>query len=250
MSPMPCDDADEIAAALRRAGDPETAAGQRRYLKSDLEHLGVKLPELRALLRPYIRSLGKDDHARRQLLTTAGCLWLEPVFDQRLAAAILFQRRQDLLTPDDLAVLEDYLRDSHTWALVDTLTPHPVGRLLQREPVPVGAVLDRWAADEDFWIRRAALLAHLIPLKEGDREWPRFSRYADAMAEEREFFIRKAIGWVLRDYSRRRPDLVYEWVAPRTDRLSGVTMREAVKRLPAAQADALMAAYQQGRPAV
>jgi 3-methyladenine DNA glycosylase AlkD len=70
------------------------------------------------------------------------------------------------------------------------------------------------------------------------------------MLEERQFFIRKAIGWVLRETSKRRPDEVYRWIAPRTHRASGVTMREAVKYLDAGRADRLMAAYAAGRPAV
>jgi len=69
------------------------------------------------------------------------------------------------------------------------------------------------------------------------------------MLDEREFFIRKAIGWILRDTSRKRPQLVIDWIAPRTDRASGVTMREVVRHLPAADADRLMAAYRAGEPA-
>jgi len=64
------------------------------------------------------------------------------------------------------------------------------------------------------------------------------------MLAEREFFIRKAIGWVLRETGKRQPDLVATWLAPRAARASGVTMREAVKWLPADQRDTLMAAYQ------
>jgi 3-methyladenine DNA glycosylase AlkD len=68
------------------------------------------------------------------------------------------------------------------------------------------------------------------------------------MLDEREFFIRKAIGWVLRETSKRRPDEVTAWLAPRTHRASGVTMREAVKYLPSADAERLMAAYREKRP--
>jgi len=70
----------------------------------------------------------------------------------------------------------------------------------------------------------------------------RFFGYADAMPDEREFFIRKAIGWVLRDTAKRRPDLVFEWLLPRAARASGVTVREAVKPLPGDQRAAILAA--------
>jgi DNA alkylation repair enzyme len=87
-----------------------------------------------------------------------------------------------------------------------------------------------------------ALLALLEPHKAGASP-KRFFRYADAMLDAREFFIRKAIGWVLREEGKRRPDEVYQWLAPRAGRASGVTVREAVKYLEPAQRDAVLAGY-------
>jgi 3-methyladenine DNA glycosylase AlkD len=86
------------------------------------------------------------------------------------------------------------------------------------------------------------MLALLISLREGRGDFDRFGRYADAMLCEREFFIRKSIGWVLRDTGRKRPDLVYEWLLPRAARASAVTIREAVKPLSADQRAAILAA--------
>jgi len=103
-------------------------------------------------------------------------------------------------------------------------------------------VLDRWATDADFWIRRSALLALLGGLRRGEGDFDRFSRYADAMLEEKEFFVRKAIGWILRETAKKRPELVYEWVLPRASRASGVTLREAVKPLSEAQRKAVLSA--------
>lgn len=77
----------------------------------------------------------------------------------------------------------------------------------------------------------------------------RFFRYADQLLEEREFFIRKAIGWDLRDIGRKRPDLVRDWLSPRTDRVSGVTLREAVKYLAPGDAAVLLTAYRAKVPA-
>jgi 3-methyladenine DNA glycosylase AlkD len=92
------------------------------------------------------------------------------------------------------------------------------------------------------------MLALLVPLRRGAGDFERFARYADQLLDEREFFIRKAIGWVLRETGKRRPDLVAAWLAPRTGRASGVTVREAVKPLPPAQREELLAAYRARRP--
>ena len=87
------------------------------------------------------------------------------------------------------------------------------------------------------------------PLKH-DAPFEPFARRADAMLDETEFFIRKAIGWVLRETSKKRPKEVFDWIAPRTHRASGVTMREALKYLDPRRADRLMRAYRSGRPAI
>jgi 3-methyladenine DNA glycosylase AlkD len=75
----------------------------------------------------------------------------------------------------------------------------------------------------------------LLALRRGAGDFDRFARYADAMLDENEFFVRKAIGWVLRDTARKRPDLVFEWLEPRARRASGVTIREAVRHLSSEQ---------------
>ncbi|MGO8687073.1 MAG: DNA alkylation repair protein [Candidatus Dormibacteria bacterium] len=133
------------------------------------------------------------------------------------------------------------LRESRTWALVDELAAVVVGGLVERHP-ELGSTLDRWAGDPDFWIRRSALLALLLPLRRGAGDFARFAAYAETMLDEREFFIRKAIGWVLRDTGRKRPGLVYEWLLPRAWRASSVTVREAVKPLSPEQRAAILAA--------
>ena len=116
------------------------------------------------------------------------------------------------------------------------------------DPGSVTPHMDRWAGDDDFWIRRSSLLCELRPIRSGE-PLSRFVARADPMLEEQEFFIRKAIGWVLREAGKRRPDDVLAWLAPRTHRASGVTMREAVKYLAAADAERLMQAYRERRPA-
>jgi 3-methyladenine DNA glycosylase AlkD len=165
------------------------------------------------------------------------------VFECRLAAVIVLTDRRALLAASDVALIESFLRTSGTWALIDGLAADVMGSLVERYPELL-PTLDRWAADDDIWMRRSALLALLVPLRGGDlTHFPRFAGYADAMLDDREFFIRKAIGWVLRETGKRHPDVVADWLAPRASRASGVTMREAVRWLPSDRSDALMAAY-------
>jgi len=228
-----------IESHLRATGEPARAEQERRYLKSDLVHLGVSVPATRQIVRAALAERPALGH--RELADLVSALWASRVFECRRAAVEVLEVRCDALRPADIQLVETFLRESGTWALVDELATRVVGDLVERFP-ELASTLDRWASDEDFWIRRSALLALLLPLRRGEGDFERFGRYADAMLEEREFFIRKAIGWVLRDTGRRRPHLVYDWLAPRVMRASGTTVREAVKSLAEDQRQAIAAA--------
>lgn len=228
-----------IDADLRAGGSTERAGRERAYLKSDLEHYGTPVPSVRAAVRAFRRE--HPDLDGPHVVGLASALWAAPVHERRTAAVEVLVAYLPALGPSDIGTIEQLLRDAHTWALVDPLAGDVVGALVERFP-ELGDVLDRWVADDDFWIRRSALLALLRPLRRGGGDFDRFGRYADALLHEREFFIRKAIGWVLRDTAKRRPELVYEWLLPRAARASGVTIREAVKPLSAEQRAAVLAA--------
>jgi 3-methyladenine DNA glycosylase AlkD len=179
---------------------------------------------------------------RGELAAVAEALWARPVHECRMAAVELLDANVPLLHAKDANMVERMLRASGTWALVDGLAGNVMGGLVERHPELL-ARLDRWAADDDFWLRRSALLALLRPLRRGEGDFGRFSRYADQMLEEKEFFIRKAIGWVLRETAKHQPELVADWLAPRVHRASGVTLREAAKPLPSDVREQLLAAY-------
>ena len=227
-----------IERRLREAGTPERAAHEKRYLKSSLEHAGASVPAIRAIVKEALRG---GDVSHDELIELVTALWARPLHECRMAAVEALDLHSDVLRAQDIELIERLIRESGTWALVDGLAASVAGALVERCP-QLASTLDRWAADEDFWVRRSALLALLIPLRRGDGDFERFGAYADAMLDDREFFIRKAIGWVLRDTARRRPDLVFAWLEPRARRASGVTIREAVKRLSAPQRDRIAAA--------
>ncbi len=236
-------DVARIERELRAAGSPERAAGSQNYLKSTLEFTGTTVPQARAILLAWRRE--HPDLTGQRLTSLASNLWARPYFECREAAVLLLTDRRALLQPADAELVERLLRTSGTWALVDGLAADVMGSLVERFP-ELTTTLDRWATDENFWIRRSAMLALLVPLRRGDaKNFGRFAGYADAMLGEREFFIRKAIGWVLRETAKKHPDLVADWLAPRIDRASGVTVREAVKWLPAPRREELLTAYRQ-----
>jgi 3-methyladenine DNA glycosylase AlkD len=228
----------DIEQRCKAAGNAERAVGERAYLKSDLEFYGASVSEVRRVAKAFVTVY--PDLTHDELAALIRELWARPVHECRMTAVMLLELDARLLGRDDLALIESMIQGSPTWAYVDDLAGHAAGSLLIKYP-ELGSRIDAWAVDANFWIRRSALLAQLLPLKQG-AAFDTFAAYADAMLEEKEFFIRKAIGWVLRETSKRRPEEVYRWVLPRAGRASGVTLREAVKYLEPAQREAILAA--------
>jgi 3-methyladenine DNA glycosylase AlkD len=220
--------------------DPDRAAWDRGYLHSERVHLGVAIPNIRASARQFQRELGELSHAR--MLALLEHAWASDVHDLLAVAVALLERWKKQLIPEDLIWIERWLVESQTWSLVDWLAVPILGSLVEREPDATHPVLDRWALESNFWLRRSAMLALLVPLRSGGGDFDRFARYAVAMlpmtreasAEARKF-IDKTIGWILREVGRKRPELVRGFLAAHSSELAGLSVREAIKSLPAAE---------------
>jgi 3-methyladenine DNA glycosylase AlkD len=225
-----------VAEALRAHGTAERAVQEKRYLKSDLEFFGVTVPEMRGVVKGAVRGYPGVDGAG--MVAWAVALWGEPVHERRMAAVEILTLAAPRLGAAELAIVERLVRESGTWALVDGLACNVAGEIALRDPRS-WPVIDRWAVDADFWVRRSALLALLRGIRSRQPDLARFTRYAEPMLAERGFFIRKAIGWVLREISKPDPAWVASWTELHISEMSGVTFREAVRRLPASEAERL-----------
>lgn len=230
-----------LESQLREAGDPARAAGEKAYLKSDLEFIGTGVPYLRGVAKRFGKTF--PEMSRDDLIAVVEALWRPPVHELRSLAIAILEVYKDRLNAEDVPLLESLLRQCHTWAHVDWLAVKVCGPLLER--IPDGdAIRERWGQDDWMWLRRSALLSHLEALRAGGGDFAGFSRLAEGMLDESEFFIRKAIGWILRDLSRRRPALAKKFLESHLDRVSGLTLREGSKYLPAREREALLAGYQ------
>jgi 3-methyladenine DNA glycosylase AlkD len=227
----------EFAESLEPLGRAERAAGEKAYLKSELRFLGIDTPTMRRMTRAWLQARPPLDRAT--LVALVRHLWAQELHELRAFAIEVLFAEERLLEAEDIATLEWALRRSGTWAYIDALSVRVVGPLVVRHP-ELARQLDAWSSDDDFWIRRSAMLGLLLPLRQGAGDWKRFSRYADSMLDEKEFFIRKAIGWILREVGKKRPELVIAFLAPRLDRVSGLTLREASKYLPALDRNQLL----------
>ncbi|GAA2014640.1 DNA alkylation repair protein [Microbacterium ulmi] len=215
--------ADGIRSALRASGDPARAAAQQAYMKSAMAFHGTTLPETRRLVRAAVA--GETDAAT--LRAAAADLWDAASHrEERYAAlAILALRpfRGDLgLVP----LIEHMVRTGQWWDFTDDLA-HRLADLHDAHPVETAALVRLWSVDADLWMRRIAIISQL-----GRRDRVDSALLADVIEPNRtdsEFFIRKAIGWALREYARIAPDWVRAYVE--THDLSPLSSREALKHL-------------------
>lgn len=208
-----------IRARLRDLADPALAPGQQAYMKSAMPFLGVRVPVVRALVRELAKGQCPSEEAALDL-------WREAEFrEERYAALALMALpplRGDAAT---LRVHEEMIRTGAWWDLVDEVA-HRLRELLDANP---GLALEMriWADDEDFWIRRAAIICQLGRRDATDLDLLEYAILASI--DDPEFFIRKAIGWALRDLARTNPDWVRTFAARHP--LSPLSRREALKRL-------------------
>ena len=221
---------------LRTGGSSVRAAHDKAYLKSSLRFWGADLPAIRVAVREYCRS--RPDLTRAELRAIAEALYETDVHELRASAIGVLECNRERLVDRDLPWLIELVRRSDSWAYVDLLAPKVIGNVIARD-VRSRRRLVKWAKDESFWVRRAALLAEHDALRAGRGDFALWARLAAGMLAEREFFIRKAIGWVLREVSKKRPALAYAFLGEHRKRVSNLSLQEGAKYLSAAQRKAL-----------
>lgn len=218
----------ELRATLAAHGTRARANHERAYLKSDLEFLGAPVPAIRRVAREWRRT--HPGLPRAQLWRIVEALWRTGVHECWQVGTALLELAADDLRASDLPKIERLLRRGQSWAHIDWLATAVTAPVVWRLPQPLKQ-LRRWASDESFWIRRTAILCFLPKLRVNPAALRDLLELVEPLLEEREFFIRKAIGWVLRDASKTQPVPVKGFVERRLSSMSGVTFREAVKYL-------------------
>lgn len=212
-----------IRAGLREIADPSRADGQQRYMKSAMPYLGVRVPDARRVAR----RAGADVTEPATLRDTALALWNDATYrEERYAAIALIALPAVAGRPASLPVIEHMIRTGQWWDYVDELA-HRLGEVLRTDRPGASTVLRRWSRDGDRWIRRSAILAQLG--HGADTDLGLLCEVIEPNRDHPDFFVRKAIGWALRDASRRHPDWVRDYLAEH--RLSPLSYREASKRL-------------------
>jgi 3-methyladenine DNA glycosylase AlkD len=217
---------DRLVAGYGAARDPAAAEPMRAYMRDQFPFLGIRKAARRALFREVLAGLPRPDEEDLRAVAL-GC-WELPEREYQYFACDLLRRDTKACSAEFLPTVATLVTTKSWWDTVDTLASNVVGSIVARHPAAV-STMDAWAADENMWLARTAILHQL---RYADRTDPdRLFGYCLALASHRDFFIRKAIGWALRQYARTDPAAVRGFVAEHVDELSPLSVREATKHL-------------------
>ncbi len=223
-------DIDAFVADLREAfsaeADPDRAEGMRAYLKNRFAFFGIGTEPRRRLLKAFVTQRGgwpKIEEARE----LSRRLWREPEREFHYCGQELLEKRSRLLTDEDLPLIEHLVTHQSWWDTVDFLATKLSGDILKRHRDRLVPATSRWLDSGNLWLQRTAILCQLKWKEDTDR-----AVLVEAIERTRgssEFFLRKAIGWSLREVAKTDPDWVRDFV-DRTE-LSPLSRREALKHL-------------------
>jgi len=212
----------ELLSALRKASHDEEAKSMRRYMREQFDFFGVKTPVRREITGPLFNNHPPKD--ANELESIVRELWQQPFREVQYAACDYLYQYRNLLAARHLAFLRHLIITRSWWDTVDSLATRSLGDLTLRYS-QVRKAMDKWVRDPNLWIRRSSLL---YQLKFRDlTDWESLKTYCEVSAKEEDFFIRKAIGWSLREYAKVNPAEVKRFVTS-TD-FSSLTVREALK---------------------
>ena len=220
---------DEIRKALREAADPVKAAQMRKYMKSEMPFRGVQSPRVKTICRrifPEHPLPGAREWREVILELFVHGEFREERYVALAVAGVKAYRPYQTMTA--LELYEEVVVTGAWWDFVDDVSKR-LGEMLIDYPEPMAASMRKWGKDQNFWKRRASIICQLSLKK--DTDVPLLIENMEASMDEVEFFLRKGIGWALREYAKTDPDMVISFVRKHKKRLSPLSKREGLRIL-------------------
>ena len=204
--------------------DPTRALQMKKYMKDQFEFYGIPTSARRELMSAHIKESGLPDWS--EIDAIARNLWEMNERECQFTLLDLMNRMKKNLSPDNLPLLEYLITTKSWWDTVDGLAGWLLGELFKRHPELIPETTKKWMASGNIWLQRSCLLFQLKYKKDTDLEL--LSSFIEQLSSHKSFWIRKAIGWTLREYSKTDPVTVQDYVAAHPE-LSGLSKREALK---------------------
>lgn len=216
----------EIKHLLEDNANSYQAIDMSRYMRDQFQFYGVKSPLRKELVREIKKTIKPIPNEEFQELIQF--LWDDPYRECQYVAMDLLATIKSKMGMDWIDFLEDLITTKSWWDTVDFLAPNLLGNIFKRNVEVGNEYTDKWIKSDNIWLQRSALIYQLRYKDQVD--FQRLSRYILYQKESKEFFIRKAAGWALRQYSKFKPESVRDFINNNTE-LSNLTKKEAIKYL-------------------
>lgn len=219
--------ADFVSSRFSELADANKAGPMASYLKTNMPFYGIQKPQRVPVFREMKRRFKPRSWHEYEKGVLA--LWSLPHREEKYAAIEYAQQYAEFINRNSILLYEHLIRVGAWWDLVDGIATLLVGRALRHERDFVSSLMEQWIDDDDFWIRRTAIIAQLKHKEHTD--YKQLFDFCLRRATETEFFIRKAIGWALREYSKTSPARVRAFLLENQDVLSVLSFREGCKHM-------------------
>jgi 3-methyladenine DNA glycosylase AlkD len=216
-----------VADRLGAVANPGKAAGMQAYMKTDMPFYGVqkagRTPILRELVKKYPPESAQDYEAMVR------ALWDLPHREEKYLALGVARHFKGFILPERLGLYQALITEGAWWDFVDEVATQLIRSLVINHPKEAWPTVDRWVDEEDMWLRRSAIICQVGAKDHTDPV--RLFRFCELRIAEKEFFIRKAIGWSLREYAKTDPNAVADFINAHREELSGLSFREGSKHI-------------------
>jgi 3-methyladenine DNA glycosylase AlkD len=211
---------------LIKAGDPDKAKGMQAYMKTTQPFYGVPAGPRRKSFKLVAKNFKNLTHQEYEQIIFE--LWNGEYHEEMYQALEVAQHYKAHHNLESWPIYDRLVKSATNWDTLDWIAGRLVSPLVVRHRALESKLIE-WSRSDNFWVRRAALISHLHHKEKTNTDL--LASTILALAHEKEFFIRKAIGWVLRDYSYTNPTWVEAFIEKHRDKLSGLSKREALKQI-------------------
>jgi 3-methyladenine DNA glycosylase AlkD len=216
-----------VCAALAESANPDKAVGMQAYMKTDMPFYGVQKSGRTKVFRHIRVEYAPETRDSYVALTTA--LWELPHREEKYLALAVAGGFKQFVVPESLPLYRRLIVEGAWWDFVDDVAVHMIRKLVLDYPHETWPTVDVWNEDEDLWLRRTSIICQVGAKERTDSD--RLFRFCVARLDEKEFFIRKAIGWALRDYAKTDPAAVADFATRHRNAMAGLSFREATKHI-------------------
>jgi len=208
--------------AISTGKDEQQAIGMRAYMRDQFQFLGISTPRRRTICKPYFKQAKKSETVDWDFINTC---WANPYRELQYVAKDYLVAMQGSLTPLDIPKIRELAVTKSWWDTIDGLD-RTIGDIVFSHPDMNGLML-QWSIDENIWLRRIAIDHQLSRKEKTDTEL--LGKIIENNLGSNEFFINKAIGWALREYSKTNPQWVRAFIEKHRERMAKLSIREASK---------------------